>query len=189
MIAYLKGVVVEVEPKALVLNVNNVGYRVIAGTALREKTKVGDALELKIYHHITDADQSLFGFATAQDLEYFKLLLTVPSVGPRTAMTVLDVAAPAVLSQAIHQGDMSLLTKISGVGKRTAERIVVELKGKVAHIEGQDTVSITGKVHQEAVEALISIGFKPAQARNVIGKLPHDIATVEEAVKAALKTN
>lgn len=188
MIAYLKGIVREKADKSLILEVNGVGYRVAIGSTLREQIREGDELELKIYHHITDSDQVLFGFAGEEDLHYFELLLTVPSIGPRTAMGVLDVVSPKVLAQAVFESDMSLLTKISGIGKRTAERIVVELKGKIAHIEGSSKHSLSGKLQQETVEALVSIGFKPAQARTVVGKLPTDIGSVEEAVKAALKT-
>lgn len=189
MIAYLKGTVLEKAEKTMILEVNGVGYRVRALATLLENVRVGDVLELKTYHHITDSDQSLFGFLTQDDLDYFELLLTVPSIGPKTAMSVLDAASPKVLSQAVHSGDMSLLTTISGVGRRTAERILVELKGKVAHLTGHKKQLIAGKVQQETVEALVAIGFKPSQAKAVVGKLPDGIATVEEAVKAALKTS
>ena len=188
MIASLSGVVTEVEPKALVLDVNGVGYRVMVSSALREKLPVGEEVTLKIYHHITDSSQSLFGFASQQELEYFELLLTVPSIGPKTAMGILDAAPPAILTQAVFQKDLLVLTNISGIGKRTAERILVELSGKVAALVGEPTaLTVHGKVQQETVEVLISMGIKSAQAKAVVGKLPTDIATVEEAVRAALK--
>lgn len=188
MIAYLKGKVREIEGKSLILDVSNIGYRVRVGTTLKETLKVGEELELKIYHHISDSEQSLFGFATTEDLEYFELLLTVPSIGPKTAMGVLDAAPPRILAQAVYTGDMTILTNISGVGRRTAERIIVELKGKISYIAGNKKEILGGKIQQETFEALVSIGFKPAQAKAAVQKLPNEIATVEEAVKAALKT-
>lgn len=189
MIAYLKGVVMEKQPKSVILDVNGVGYAIRVGATFAESIKEGQTLSLKIYHHISDSEQSLFGFASAEDLEYFELLLLVPSIGPKTAMSVLDAAAPKVLAQAVHAGDMASLTNISGIGRRTAERIIVELKGKISFIAGDKNEVVGGKIQQETFEALVSIGFKPAQAKAAVQKLPQEIATVEEAVKAALKTS
>lgn len=187
MIAQLKGVVIELERRAVVLDVAGVGYRVMVGVGLLEKISVGQELTLKIYHHITDSDQLLFGFEAARDLEYFELLLTVPSVGPKTAMGILDAAPPAVLTQAVFQKDMIVLTGISGVGRRTAERILVELSGKLAQLPIENGGKAASSIQQEAMEALVAIGFKPAQAKAAVQKLPADVATVEQAVKAALK--
>jgi len=189
MIAFLKGIVLEKQLKSLILDVNGVGYEIRIGVTLAESIKEGRELSLKIYHHISDSEQSLFGFATAEDLEYFELLLLVPSIGPKTAMSVLDAAAPKILAQAVHAGDMTSLTNISGIGRRTAERIIVELKGKISFIAGDKNKVVGGKIQQETFEALVSIGFKPAQAKAAVQKLPQEIATVEEAVKAALKTS
>src|SRR5690349_735318 len=121
MIAFISGQIAEVEPKALIINVGGVGYRVRVGGALLMSAKVGEEITLRTYHHMTDSEQILFGFADARDLTYFQLLLTVPSVGPKTAMAILDAAPPMVLTQAVLQKDITLLTKISGVGRRTAE--------------------------------------------------------------------
>lgn len=190
MIALIAGQVAEIEPKALLITTGGLGYRVRVGGAVLMNAKVGQEISLRTYHHMTENEQILFGFADKQELRYFELLLTVPSIGPKTAMGILDAAPPIVLTQAVLQKDISLLTKISGVGHRTAERILVELSGKLEKLEGVEGVmALPTSVHQEAVEALISIGFKPAQAKQKVASLPTDISTVEEAVKAALKTS
>ncbi len=186
MIARIQGTVIEREEKALVIDVHGVGYRVLVTAGLREKSPLGSEITLFIYDHRTDSDAVLFGFEHARDREYFELLLCVPSIGPKTAMGVLDAAPINVLSQAVLTGDMQLLTSLSGIGKRTAERIVVELKGKIG--EFTDGVSVELRpVHQDTVDALIAIGFTVSQAKQAVSKLPHDVATVEEAVKAVLK--
>ena len=187
MIARIQGRVIEREEKALIIDVHGVGYRVFVVSALREKTALGSEVTLVIYDHRTDSDQVLFGFESAVDREYFELLLRVPSIGPKTAMGVLDAAPIAVLSQAVVTGDMQLLTSLSGIGKRTAERIVVELKGKLSELPGTMVFTTHRGVHQEVSDALIAIGFSVSQAKQAVSKLPEDIASVEEGVKAALK--
>lgn len=184
MIARITGKVVEQTEKAVVVETNGVGYAVAVGASVIGKVALGDTVTLRIYHHFSDAGQSLFGFVDPQEQKYFELLLSVPSVGPRTARNILDIAPPTILQQAIAAQDVTLLTKVSGIGKKTAERVLVELKGKLGKqkIEGP-----SGSIQHEAVEALISIGFSPTQARSVVHKLPKGVQTVEEAIKEALK--
>lgn len=186
MIARIKGMVVEREGKALIVDAYGVGYRIFVTAALRDTSSIGSEITLFIYDHRTDADAVLFGFEHARDREYFELLLRVPSIGPKTAMGVLDAAPINILSQAVLTGDMQLLTSLSGIGKRTAERIVVELKGKIGEFTDGVSVSV-GPVHQDTVDALVAIGFTVMQAKQAVAKLPQDVATVEEAVKAVLK--
>lgn len=184
MIARLSGKVLERESKALVVDVNGVGYRVAVLGSLGEEIRKGEQVTLRIYHHVTADAESLFGFERKEDLRFFELLLTVPSVGPRTAMGILEVAPPKVLAQAVTEEDTALLTKVSGVGRKTAERILVELKEKIM---APAVAGVSGNVQQEAMEALISIGFTASQAREAVQKLPKDVETVEEAVKQILQ--
>lgn len=184
MIARIAGKIVEREEKALIVDVGGVGYRVRVLSLTLRKVELGEMTVLKIYHHVGQDDEILFGFETREQLKYFELLLTVPSVGPKTAIGILEVAPPRVLEQAVAEHDVTLLTKVSGVGKKTAERILIELKGK---IEKPERGGVSGTVQQEAMEALLSIGFTSSQAREALHKLPKSIKTVEEAVRAALK--
>lgn len=185
MIAQLTGKVAEIEEKAVILDVGGVGYRVAILAGQLGKMKVGEAVTLRIYHQVAEGIEALYGFNDHESLRYFELLLTVPGVGPKTALGILDIASPATLEQAVAEDDVALLTKVSGIGKKTAERILVELKTK---IKKPKATSLKGSLQQEAIEALVSIGYKPIQARAAIGKLPKDITTVEEAIKAALQT-
>lgn len=184
MIARLTGQIIEREDRGVILDVSGVGYRVAVLSSFREKVKRGDNVTLRTYHHTNDEGQSLFGFATKEDLTYFQLLLMVPSVGPRTAMNILEVAPPATLSQAIQEQDTGLLTKVSGVGRKTADRIIIELKGKITALPVAGTSSA---IQQDTIAALTSIGFSANQARDLVQKLPKDIVTVEAAVRAVLK--
>ena len=184
MIALIKGEVAEKDEKSLVVMAGGVGYRIAVLPTLRSQVKTGEAVELRIHHHINDDNESLYGFETKADLNTFELLLTVPSVGPRTAMAILETAPPVVLEQAVAEENNAVLTKVSGVGRKTAERILVELKEK---IKAPLVAGVAGGVQQGAMEALVSIGFKTAQAREAVQKLPAGVKTIEEAVRAALK--
>lgn len=184
MIARLTGQIIEREERGIILDVNGVGYRIAVLSPFREKSKRGDRVTLRIYHHSNDDGESLYGFATKEDLTFFELLLMVPSVGPRTAMNILEVAPPKTLAQAINEQDTALLTKVSGVGRKTADRIIIELKGKITALP---IAGLSGVIQQEAMVALTSIGYSAVQARELVQKLPKEITTVEEAVRAVLK--
>lgn len=184
MIAHLAGIVFSVHEKSIIVDVHGVGYRVATLASLRRRVAAGSAIKLFIHHHTTSDSQDLYGFAETQDLEFFKLLLTVPSVGPRTAINILDIAPPTTLAQAVAERDTILLTKVSGVGRKTAERIVIELRGK---IEAPTRTALSGAVQQQTVDALVSIGYSATQAREVVGNLPKEVTTVEQAVREALR--
>jgi holliday junction DNA helicase RuvA len=184
MIATLNGKVAEKDDKYIILDVHGVGYRVATLSLLRNKVQVGADLSLRIYHRVGSDAEELYGFEEKEGLDFFELLITVPSVGPRTAIGILEVAPPRVLEQAVAEENTDLLTKVSGVGRKTAERILVELKGKV---EAPIVAGIAGGVQQDTIEALVSIGYTAGQARSVVQKLPKEIVTVEAAVKAALQ--
>ena len=155
MIARLVGKVVEKEEKTLIVDVGGVGYRVAVLLSYRGKVNAGDEISLRIHHHLSDDSENLYGFEQKEDLVFFQLLLTVPSVGPRTAMGILEVAPPRVLEQAVAEENTALLTKVSGVGRKTAERILVELKEKIT---APVVAGVAGGVQQEAVEAILKVG-------------------------------
>lgn len=184
MIARLKGSVVEREEKGLVIDVQGVGYRVAVLRELRERVRAGTEVTLRVHHHVGDDNENLYGFDLQETLHFFELLLTVPSVGPRTAMNILDIAPPPVLSQAVNEENTALLTKVAGVGRKTAERILVELKGKLATLV---TPGIAGSIQEEAVAALTGMGYSLTQARALVSTLPSSVTSVEEAIRFTLK--
>lgn len=184
MIARLVGSIIATEEKGLILDVNGVGYQVSVLGSLLAKVGVGQELTLSIYHQISDSAENLFGFENTRDLEFFNLLLTVPSVGPRTALSILDVAPPDTLVQAVVSKDVKLLNKVSGVGKKTAERILVELQEKIK--EKPKQAGASGDLQDQTVSALVALGLNKTQAQSLLQKLPSDVKTVEDAVRHAL---
>jgi len=184
MIARLRGKIVEKEARSLIVDVQGVGYRVAVLETLSRQVTVGEEIDLMTHHHVAGDDESLFGFKDKEHLRFFNLLLFVPSVGVKTAMGILEIASPATLAQAVAEGDVKLLTKVSGVGKKTAQRILIELKGK---IEAPERTQAAGLVQEEAIGALKSIGYTAADARIAVAALPAGVETVEEAVRLVLR--
>lgn len=184
MIARLTGKVLEKEEKAVIVDVGGVGYRVMVLERVRHKIKTGETVSFKIHHHVSEEAENLFGFEEKEYLSTFTLLLTVPSVGVRTAMGILEIASPKTLAQAVAEEDMALLTKVSGVGKKTAQRIMIELKEK---LKAPKHKALAGKLQQEIMEALESLGYTAHAARAAVEHLPKTVKRVEEGVKLVLQ--
>jgi holliday junction DNA helicase RuvA len=184
MIARIQGKIVEIEKKSLVVDVGGVGYRVAVSASLLAQIKMNEEMILRIHHHVSDDAETLYGFKEKEMLEYFEMLLTVPSVGPRTALNILDIAPPRTLEQAVANKDVKLLTKVSGVGKKTAERILIELEGKVGKVEPTGPVA---DMQEEVMAVLESMGYTKSQARMAVQKLAKNVETVEDAVRYILQ--
>lgn len=186
MIGSLAGRVLEASPDTLLLDVGGVGYRVVVLPSLAMEATPGRELRALTHLHVREGELSLYGFAQRKELDFFKMLLGVPGVGPKSAMSVLAIASVDVLVRAISSGDSDLLTKVSGIGRKTSERIVVELKTRLER-ERPGLAEAGPTHHADVVEALVGLGYTQSQAREIVRKLPADIGTIEEAVKAALQ--
>lgn len=194
MIAYLNGTLQQKTEEDCIIDVNGVGYRVeISTQTLETLPDSGNELKLLIYHHITDNDQRLFGFASNKEKNLFERLLTVKGIGPKLGLTILSgMPAPALMESIVTQ-DVNALSTISGIGKKTAERMVLELKDKLFDESQPSVVSgstETRSKREEATSALEALGFSKNQASQAVnqisGKDPK--ATISEIVKKALAT-
>jgi Holliday junction DNA helicase RuvA len=194
MIAYLNGTLQQKTEDECIIDVNGVGYRVEISTQTLETLPVsGEKLKLLIYHHITDNDQRLFGFASNKEKNLFERLITVKGIGPKLGLTILSGMPAPALMEAIVTQDIKALSTISGIGKKTAERMVLELKDKLFD-ESQPSI-VSGSTEsrskrEEAVSALEALGFSTKQASQTVnqisGKNPK--ASVSDIVKEALAT-
>lgn len=178
MIAFLKGYIEEKGEGALLLDVQGVGYKVeVSSITLSQLEKAGSEIKLLIYHHITENDQRLFGFFSTDEKALFEKLITVKGVGPKLGLTILSGLPATQLINAISGGDAAALSRVPGIGKKTAERIIVELKDKLAEYSSSSGTELLrdggNGVAGEAISALEALGFKKREA--------------EQAVVAALK--
>lgn len=194
MIAYLKGIVHSKAENQLVLDVHDVGYLLeISTQTLEELPAKGEEAELLVHHHITDNDQRLFGFLGQNEKDLFELLITVKGVGPKLGLTILSGLPAEEITGAIVQQDKGTLSQIKGIGKKTAERMILELKDKVSEmVDATYTATssaVSGDLKQEAISALQSLGFKKRDSEKAVAlavKNGQSADNVQELVKRAL---
>ncbi|MDD5341411.1 MAG: Holliday junction branch migration protein RuvA [Patescibacteria group bacterium] len=186
MISYLKGKIQYVGANFIELNVNDVGYKIFVAANILNKARVGQETEVFTYQNVREEALDLFGFASREELEMFEKLISVSGIGPKTALNALSVAKIDEIESAIISGDASVLTKISGIGKKTAERIVLELKNKYKSVS-----EVGGKIMRsedaDVIDALVGLGYSVDQARDVLRRLDKNIKGTEKKVKAALQ--
>lgn len=188
MISRLTGTVVHIDPKYVILDVNGVGYRV--ATTVDIVTKLGkdkESVTLWTYLAVRENAMDLYGFTSLSELNFFELLITISGIGPKTALGILNSASVEALQTAVQTSDTSHLIKISGIGKKVAEKIVLELKDKVdkfAHTEESKT-SMRGDA--DALEALKALGYSQNEARDALKELPKDISRTNDKIREALK--
>lgn len=191
MIAILTGEVEEKYLGSIVLNVQGVGYGVYVSNEDYGNLNTGKEAKLYIYEHIRENSHDLFGFLSKTTKVLFELLLTVNGVGPKMALNMLSIGTSDSVKQAIAGGDVKFIQQANGVGKRVAERVVVDLKDKVG-LSGVDLeatgilTSETAMITDEAVQALMSLGYTPVDAQAALKSVDSTLST-EERIKQALK--
>ena len=179
MIAWLEGRVVSRGVDHVVVDVRGVGYRVNVA-----RQPEGEAVSLHVLHVFQQDGQRLFGFETREEKALFEMLISVSNVGPKAAISLLAVSAPAELAAAIATGDVATLAKAPGVGKKTAERLVVELRSKVDKMSSARPAAIERE--DDAIAALVALGYSPAEAARALRRVSEDGSTAER-VGAALR--
>lgn len=198
MIAYLKGTMEDIGQENVILEVNNIGYNVkIAGRTGALLPAIGEEVKLYTYTYVREDAFLLYGFLTRDDLEIFKLLITVSGIGPKGALAILSVMDADGVRVAIISGDAKAISKAPGVGSKTAERVIIDLKDKVsledtfvsrqaASYQG-DTAG-AGSVLKEAAEALVALGYASSDALKAVKQVEGaEQMDVEEVLKQALK--
>jgi holliday junction DNA helicase RuvA len=185
MIASVSGSVRHKDLNHLVVDVGGIGYRVAVTTDIAAEAVLSQPIFLWTYLAVRETALDLYGFSEKEALEVFELLITISGIGPKTALGILNVASPATLRQAVSTGDTSYLTRVSGIGKKNAEKIVLELKDKLIYAIGDERASTSAE--GDALEALISLGYSERDARDALKKVSKDVKDAGERVKAALK--
>lgn len=188
MISHLKGTVIFSGDKFVVLDVAGVGYKVgVTPDTLRKSiSEKGKEISLWIHLVVREDSMSMYGFLERQELELFEMLIGISGVGPKSAIGVLSVASVDALKSAIASGDTSYLTKVSGIGKKNAEKIVLELRDKLGGGSGRATEA-GRKDEVDAIEALKSLGYSQREARDALKGVADSVKGTSHRVKAALK--
>ena len=188
MIAHIKGQIAEKFAQSVIVDVHGVGYE-IALTALDfEDAKVGEEKKFYTYHAVRENSEELYGFSTLTAKKLFELLISVNGVGPKAATAILSLASPEEVRNALANADVAFVAKASGVGKKSAERVIVDLKDKVgipSHY-GATPVTTMSAQNDEALDALMALGFNLKEATAALADIDPSLS-LEERVKQALK--
>lgn len=191
MIAHIIGEVAEKFDSSVIVDVNGVGYE-IALTALDfDATTVGETQKFYTHHSVRENGEDLYGFSSLAAKKLFELLTSVNGIGPKAGMAILSLAAPEEVRNAIANADVAFISKASGVGKKSAERVIVDLRDKVglpSHVGATEVFVPTGAKPEkdEALDALIALGFPLKEATEALEKVDKNLS-VEERIRAALK--
>lgn len=188
MIAHVSGVVAEKVGNSVIVDVHDIGYEVQVAAGDFDHALLGEPIKFYTYHHIREQSQELFGFASLAAKKLFELLITVQGVGPKAALSILSISDSETVRNAIANSDSGFVAKASGVGKKIAERVVVDLSDKVglavtvAHASG---ISVA-PAGDEAMEALMALGYSLNDALTSLENVPNDLPTAER-VRMALR--
>ena len=188
MIAHVSGVVSEKFNSSVIVDVHGVGYEVAVALGDYEKALLNEPVKFYTYHHIREQSQELFGFTSLAAKKLFEMLITVQGVGPKAALAILSLGESEVVRNAIASGDVTFITKASGVGKRIAERVIVDLTDKVglAIRTNVDSVGISQDISHtdEALEALMALGYNLNDATRALEGVSSDLSTAERVTQA-----
>ena len=183
MIGSIKGKIILKTDKFLIIETGGVGYKIsVSPDTLSKSFKINDDIFLWIHTHVREDAFDLFGFLDIQELEFFEMLINVSGIGPRSALTILSIASIETLRKAIGSNDITYLTKISGIGRKTAEKIIIELRDKV----GKENKDGSLKEELDALEALKSLGYSQNEAREALKTVSANSDTntkIREALK------
>ena len=190
MIAHLFGKISEKFLDTLIIDVNGVGYEVSVSSLDSENVNLGDDVKFYTYHQVRENAEELYGFSSLAAKKLFELLISVQGVGPKAAMNILSLAPPEDVRNAIANTDAGFVSKATGVGKKSAERVIVDLRDKVGtptHYGATDTIAPTpAKENDEALDALIALGFALKEATLALDGIDPTLPT-SERVRLALK--
>lgn len=199
MIGYVSGKLAEIEEEYVIVDVNGIGIRVLLGAAfLCEMPAIGSQIKIYTYTYVKEDAFLLYGFRSKDELSLFKQLITVSGVGPKSGLGILSVLSADDLRFAIYAGDAKTIAKAPGIGKKTAERLVLELKGKVNLADSESDILLEQiatssaeepkRNRKDAIDALTALGYSSMEAAKAVKSVnPSDDMDVEDILKQALK--
>lgn len=198
MISYIRGELADIAEDHVVVDVGGVGYGIfMSGSDLTRLPKTGQEIKVYTYLHVKEDIMQLFGFLTKDGLEVFRLIIGVSGIGPKGGLNILTQMSPNDLRFAVMAGDSRAISKAQGIGKKTAEKLILELKDKLKLTDtiqeedlssGTETVNGTGLIQNEAVEALVALGYGSTEAFQAVRNVEIDEeSTVEDVLKKALR--
>ena len=188
MIASVSGQLIHIGDGSVVVNVGGVGLEIaVPASVLSDRSRLGEVVDIVTYLVVREDALTLYGFANLEEKATFQLLLGVPGVGPRLALSVINTLAPHVLANAVQQEDADIIARVPGVGKKTAQKIVLELRGKLVAAGMPAGLAAVSSLDTEVIEVLTAMGFSIVEAQSALQAIPRDAPEdIEERVRLAL---
>lgn len=187
MISLINGPIIECGDRHVVVNIQGIGYKVFVTDDTLHSLKIGNQTTLWTYLAVRENALDLYGFASRKEKGFFELLISVSGIGPKSALNIMSVASSDAIVSAVRAGSVSHLVKVSGLGRKTAEKIVLELKDKLGSVvDGEDT-SVGMSSDADTISALKALGYDSDEARQALKKIDKNISDTSAKVKAALK--
>ena len=187
MIASLRGTVSAKKDKSIIVDVNGVGYHVYVTQKIQETVSMDASVFLYIHMHITENSMDMFGFLKQEQLQLFKHLISVSGIGCKSGLAILDAATINEIVQAVHFEDPTLLTKINGIGKKTAERLIVDLKSKLDMLTSSSIHGDKPMGDADVYDSMEALGYQRVQIRDAIKLIPKGVIEVNARIKETLK--
>lgn len=188
MIASVSGTIQRIEADGLIVGVGGVGVRVfVPGTVLENVGGIGRSIRLHTHLVVREQELSLYGFETMEDLQLFEVLLGVSGVGPKVGLAILSTLSPELLKSAIMREETAVLQRVPGIGKKTAERLMFQLRDKLDLTEVKTAVPLVSDVDADVIDVLTTLGFSIVEAQTALQNVPRDVETVDERVQQALQ--
>ncbi len=184
MIGSITGTIAQKGARSLIIDVHGVGYVVYVPSDTLLEHSIGSSVSLLTHLAVREDALELYGFADVESLRLFKLLIGVSGIGPKSALAILSLASTSALARAVHDGDLAYLTKVSGIGKKSAEKIIVELRDKLADNDG-DTEE--NSADTDVLDALRSLGYSLNEAREALKHIPKERSGAPERIREALR--
>lgn len=185
MISRMQGKVVEKGLRSCVLDVSGVGYKIYTTDEVLQAMKMDSVFTLWTHLAVRENALDLYGFADQDSLGLFELLINISGIGPKTAVGIMNVSSPQTLRRAVSSGDLAYLTKVSGIGRKLAEKIILELREKLSAYGEEEQSDLKGET--DALEALKSLGYSEREARDALKKIAGEDISAGDKVKKALK--
>jgi Holliday junction DNA helicase RuvA len=188
MIASLNGTIQSIEKSSLIISVGGVGLRVtVPKTVLENVGGIGRHIALHTHLLVRETELSLFGFETEEDLGLFEVLLGVTGVGPKVALSILSTLTPELLRSAIMQEEAAVLQRVPGIGKKTAERIMFQLRDKLDLTAVSTALPLVSDVDADVIDILTGLGFSIVEAQSALQHLPREVQSIDERIQLALQ--
>ncbi|MCA9952109.1 MAG: Holliday junction branch migration protein RuvA [Anaerolineales bacterium] len=188
MIATISGTIQKIEESSLVIRLGGVGVRVnVPRNVLEDVGGIGRPISLHTHLIVRETELTLYGFATQEDLQLFEILLSISGVGPKMALAVLGTLSPELLKNAVMREDTAVLQRVPGIGKKTAERVMFQLRDKLDLTATSTGVPLVSDVDADVIDILTALGFSIVEAQAALQNIPRDVGDIDGRVQLALQ--